>query len=32
MLRKLADYTRAFDKKYGTQLYDAMLKNGFPGP
>ena len=32
MYRDLADYTKAFDAKYGTQLYNAMLKNGFPKP
>ncbi|HEY5569057.1 MAG TPA: RHS repeat-associated core domain-containing protein [Gammaproteobacteria bacterium] len=30
--RDLAAYTKAFDAKHGTQLYDAMLRNGFPGP
>jgi hypothetical protein len=29
--RDLADYTRAFDAKYGTQLYESMIRNGFPG-
>jgi RHS repeat-associated protein len=32
MYRDLADYTKAFDAAHGTQLYDAMLRNGFPGP
>jgi hypothetical protein len=32
MYRDLADYTKAFDAKYGTKLYDAMLKEGFPAP
>jgi hypothetical protein len=32
MQRDLADYTRAFDAKNGTQLYDSMIRNGFPGP
>ena len=31
-LRDLADYVKAFDAKYGTKLYDAMLKNGFERP
>jgi hypothetical protein len=31
-LGDLADYTKAFDAKYGTQLYDAMMRNGFSGP
>lgn len=31
-LSDLGDYTKAFDAKYGTQLYDAMRRNGFPGP
>jgi hypothetical protein len=31
MLRDLSDYTRAFDAKHGTQLFDAMKRNGFPG-
>jgi hypothetical protein len=30
MPRDLADYTRAFDAKHGTQLYESMLRNGFP--
>jgi hypothetical protein len=30
MLRDLANYTKNFDAKYGTKLYDALLKNGFP--
>jgi hypothetical protein len=32
MQRDLADYTKAFDSKNGTQLYDSMIRNGFPGP
>jgi hypothetical protein len=32
MQRDLADYTKAFDAKNGTQLYDSMTSNGFPGP
>jgi diadenosine tetraphosphate (Ap4A) HIT family hydrolase len=32
MQRDLADYARAFDAKYGTQLYDSMIRNGFPEP
>ena len=32
MYRDLADYTKAFDAKYGTKLYEAMLKEGFPKP
>lgn len=32
MLRDLGDYTRAFDAKHGTKLYDAMIQNGFPLP
>jgi hypothetical protein len=31
MQRDLADYTKAFDTKYGTELYDSMIRNGFPG-
>jgi RHS repeat-associated protein len=31
-LQDLADYTRAFDAKYGTQLYRAMMNEGFPLP
>lgn len=30
--RDLADYTRAFDAKNGTRLYESMLRNGFPEP
>jgi hypothetical protein len=30
MYRDLIDYTKAFDAKYGTKLYDAMIKNGLP--
>jgi RHS repeat-associated protein len=29
--RDLASYTQAFDAKYGTQLYESMIKNGFVG-
>jgi RHS repeat-associated protein len=32
VLGDLAAYTKAFDAKNGTQLYDAMIRNGFPGP
>lgn len=32
MQRDLADYTQAFDAKFGTQLYQSMLRNGFPRP
>jgi RHS repeat-associated protein len=32
MLQDLGDYTKAFDKKHGTQLYDAMIREGFLGP
>jgi RHS repeat-associated protein len=32
VLLDLADYTLAFDAKYGTTLYQAMLKEGFPLP
>ncbi|MEO7325357.1 MAG: RHS repeat-associated core domain-containing protein [Dokdonella sp.] len=32
VLSDLAAYTKAFDAKNGTQLYNAMLKNGFPNP
>ena len=32
VLRDLADYTKAFDAKHGTSLYEAMLKEGFPLP
>lgn len=31
MQADLADYTKAFDAKYGTNLYDSMVGNGFPG-
>jgi hypothetical protein len=31
MERDLADYTKAFDAKYGTNLWQSMLDNGFPG-
>jgi hypothetical protein len=30
--RDLASYTKAFDAKYGTQLYDALLNTGFEEP
>ena len=29
-LQDLAAYTKAFDAKYGTKLYDAMVREGFP--
>jgi len=32
MQRDLADFTIAFDAKYGTQLYQSMLRNGFTRP
>ena len=32
MYRDLGDYTKAFDAKNGTKLFDAMLKEGFPVP
>jgi hypothetical protein len=31
-LQDLAAYTKAFDAKYGTKLYNAMIKEGFPIP
>jgi hypothetical protein len=31
-LQYLATYTKDFDAKHGTKLYDALLKNGFPAP
>jgi hypothetical protein len=31
-LEDLAAYTKEFDAKNGTKLYDALLKNGFPEP
>ncbi|MEY2493785.1 MAG: hypothetical protein QOJ45_277 [Verrucomicrobiota bacterium] len=31
MLQDLGDYTKAFDAKNGTHLYDAMVREGFPG-
>lgn len=31
MQRDLTDYTKAFDAKNGTQLYNSMIRNGFPG-
>ena len=31
-LQALAAYTKKFDAEHGTQLYDALLKNGFPAP
>ena len=31
LLKDLRDYTRAFDAKYGTKLYDAMSREGVPG-
>ena len=27
----IGDATKGFDARYGTKLYEAMLKNGFPG-
>jgi hypothetical protein len=32
MLQDLGNYTKAFDAKYGTRLYDALTREGFPGP
>ena len=29
VLRDLSDYTKAFDAKYGTALYDPMRREGF---
>ncbi len=29
-LLDLADYTKGFDAKHGTQLYEAMVREGFP--
>ena len=31
VLRDLATYTRAFDAKHGTNIFDALVKAGFPG-
>ena len=31
MQRDLAAYTKAFDAKYGTTLFQSLLNNGFPG-
>ena len=31
-LQYLATYTKNFDAKHGTKLYDALIKNGFPAP
>ena len=31
MERDLADYTKAFDAKHGTQIYQSRISNGFPG-
>lgn len=31
-LKEVGEYTKAFDAKYGTNLYDAMIKEGFPVP
>ena len=31
-LQVLAAHTKNFDAEYGTKLYDALLKNGFPAP
>jgi hypothetical protein len=30
VLQALKTYTQAFDAQYGTQLYDAMVREGFP--
>ena len=30
VLRDLAAYTKAFDAKYGTHIYEGLIKNGFP--
>ena len=32
LARDLAAYTKAFDAKYGTRLYDSMVRNGFSAP
>ncbi len=32
LIRDLAAYTKAFDAKYGTRLYDSLVHNGFPAP
>jgi hypothetical protein len=32
MLQDLGAYTKWFDAKYGTKLYEAMARNGFGGP
>jgi hypothetical protein len=32
VLQTLAAYTKDFDAKHGTKLYDALLKNRFPAP
>lgn len=32
VLKDLATYTKAFDAKYGTKLYDAMVRNGVKLP
>ena len=32
MYQDLRDYTKAFDAKHGTKLFEAMLKEGFPAP
>ena len=32
VLRDLSDYTRAFDTKHGTNIFDALVKAGFPAP
>jgi cysteinyl-tRNA synthetase len=31
MKRDLADYAKAFHAKYGTNLWQSMVGNGFPG-
>ena len=32
ILQTLAAYTKEFDAKHGTKLYEALLKSGFPAP
>jgi hypothetical protein len=29
---RVAAYTKAFDAQYGTHIYDAMIREGFPAP
>ena len=31
VFQQLGAFTKQFDAEYGTQLYDALLQNGFPG-